>query len=46
LYRHADMEGILVGHADLPETPGLEISGGLLGLGLPIAQDMALATRY
>jgi transketolase len=25
-----------VGHADLPETPGLEISGGLLGLGLPI----------
>jgi transketolase len=46
LYRYTDMEGILEGHADMTQTPGLETSGGLLGLGLSIAQGMALAMRF
>jgi transketolase len=46
LYRYADMDGILEGHADMVHTPGLETSGGLLGLGLSIAQGMALAMRF
>jgi transketolase len=46
LYRYTDMDGILEGHADMEQTPGLEASGGLLGLGLSIAQGMALAMRF
>jgi transketolase len=46
LYRYTDMEGVLEGHADMTQTPGLETSGGLLGLGLSIAQGMALAMRF
>jgi transketolase len=46
LYRYAEIDGILEGHADMTRTPGLESSGGLLGLGLSIAQGMALAQRF
>jgi transketolase len=45
LYHYTDMDGILEGHADMTKTPGLENSGGLLGLGLSVAQGMALALR-
>jgi transketolase len=46
LYSYTSSKGILEGHADMTRTPGLETSGGLLGLGLSIAQGMALAMRY
>jgi transketolase len=45
LYGYCDIDGILDGHADMTRTPGLESSGGLLGLGLSVAQGMAFANR-
>jgi transketolase len=36
---------MLEGHADMRRTPGLEASGGLLGMGLSVAQGMAFADR-
>jgi transketolase len=45
IYSYCEMGGILEGHADMIRTPGLEASGGLLGLGLSQAQGMALAMR-
>ena len=45
LYEYCEIDGILEGHADMTRTPGIENSGGLLGLGLSVAQGMALANR-
>ncbi len=45
LYQYCDIDGMLEGHADMRRTPGLEASGGLLGMGLSVAQGMALADR-
>ncbi len=45
LYGYCDIDGMLEGHADMTKTPGLEASGGLLGMGLSVAQGMALAMR-
>jgi transketolase len=45
LYEYCDLEGILEGHTDATRTPGLETSGGLLGMGLSVAQGMALGLR-
>jgi transketolase len=46
LYRYTEIDSLLEGHADMTKTPGLESSGGLLGLGLSIAQGMALSQRF
>ena len=35
----------LQGHPDMLRTPGVELTTGSLGHGLPAAQGMALATR-
>ncbi len=45
LYRYCEIDGILEGHSDMTRTPGLESSGGLLGMGLSVAQGMAFANR-
>jgi transketolase len=45
LYRYCDIDGMLEGHTDASRTPGLEVSGGLLGMGLSSAQGMALGLR-
>ena len=45
IYTYCEMGGKLEGHADMRATPGLEASGGLLGLGLAQAQGHALALR-
>jgi transketolase len=45
LYQYCDIDGMLEGHADMRRTPGLEASGGLLGMGLSVAQGMAFADR-
>jgi transketolase len=45
VYDYCEMGGRLEGHADMTVTPGLEASGGLLGLGLSQAQGMALGLR-
>ena len=46
LYDYTDIDSVLEGHADMTRTPGLESSGGLLGLGLSVAQGMALGQRF
>jgi transketolase len=45
IYQYCEPDGILEGHADMTRTPGLDASGGLLGIGLSVAQGMALANR-
>jgi transketolase len=45
LYGYCEMDGMLQGHTDLATTPGVESSAGLLGMGLSVAQGMALAMR-
>lgn len=45
VYGYCDPDGILEGHADMTRTIGLESSGGLLGIGLSVAQGMAFAMR-
>lgn len=45
IYTYCELGG-LEGHTDLVRTPGLESSGGPLGLGLSIAVGMALALRF
>jgi transketolase len=45
LYEYCDIDGMLEGHADMRRTAGLEASGGLLGMGLSVAQGMAFADR-
>ncbi len=45
IYEYCEPDGMLEGHADMTRTPGLENSGGLLGLGLSVAQGMAFGNR-
>lgn len=45
LYRYCEIDGMLEGHTDATKTPGVESSNGLLGMGLSVAQGMALALR-
>jgi transketolase len=45
LYSYCDIDGILEGHTDASRTPGLETSGGLLGMGLAVSQGMAMGLR-
>lgn len=37
LYTYCELNGILEGHTDMKRTPGLESSGGPLGMGLSVA---------
>lgn len=45
LYSYCEIDGVLEGHSDMLKTPGLESSGGLLGMGLSVAQGHAFALR-
>ncbi len=45
LYTYCELGGI-EGHTDMTRTPGLESSGGPLGMGLSVAVGMALGLRY
>jgi transketolase len=45
LYTYCELGGI-EGHTDCTRTPGLESSGGPLGMGLSVAVGMALGLRY
>lgn len=46
IYSYCELEGLLEGHTDLKRTPGLDSSGGPLGMGLSIAVGMALGLRF
>jgi transketolase len=45
IYSYCQLGGLLEGHTDMRRTPGVEASGGPLGLGLSIAAGMALGLR-
>lgn len=45
LYSYCEIGG-LEGHTDMTRTPGLESSGGPLGMGLSVAVGMALGLRF
>jgi transketolase len=45
LYTYCELGSRLEGHADLTRTPGLDASGGPLGMGLSVAVGRALALR-
>jgi transketolase len=45
LYTYCELGGI-EGHTDVTRTPGLESSGGPLGMGLSVAVGIALGLRY
>jgi transketolase len=45
LYTYCELDGI-EGHTDSARTPGVETSGGPLGMGLSVAVGMALGLRY
>lgn len=45
LYTYCELGG-LEGHTDMTRTPGLEASGGPLGMGLSVAVGIALGLRY
>jgi transketolase len=45
LYTYCELNGI-EGHTDMRRTPGLEASGGPLGMGLSVAVGIALGLRY
>jgi transketolase len=45
VYTYCELGGF-EGHTDMLRTPGLETSGGPLGMGLSIAVGMALAMRF
>lgn len=45
LYTYCELDGILEGHTDMKRTPGLECSGGPLGMGLSISVGIALGLR-
>lgn len=40
------LDGILQGHPDMKETPGVDMTSGALGNGLSIGIGMAMASRY
>jgi len=45
LYTYCELGGILEGHTDMIRTPGLESSGGPLGMGLSVAVGICLGLR-
>jgi len=45
VYEYCEIGGSLEGHTDRLRTSGVETSGGLLGMGLSVAQGMAFALR-
>ncbi|RPI32052.1 MAG: transketolase [Chloroflexota bacterium] len=45
IYTYCELGG-LEGHTDMTRTPGLESSGGPLGMGLSVAVGMALGLRH
>jgi transketolase len=46
IYTYCELGGMLEGHTDMTRTPGLEASGGPLGMGLSVAVGVALGLRY
>ncbi len=46
VYSYCELGGRLEGHTDMLRTPGLESSGGPLGMGLSVAVGRALGLRY
>jgi transketolase len=46
IYTYCEIDGLLEGHTDMTRTPGLESSGGPLGMGLSVAVGRALGLRY
>jgi transketolase len=46
IYSYCELGGMLEGHTDMTRTPGLETSGGPLGMGLSVAVGRALGLRY
>lgn len=40
------IDAMLQGHPDMKKTPGVEMTSGSLGIGLSVANGMALANRY
>lgn len=46
IYSYCELNGMLEGHTDMTRTPGLESSGGPLGMGLSVAAGMALGLRF
>ncbi len=46
IYSYTELGGMLEGHTDMTRTPGLEASGGPLGMGLSVAAGRALGLRY
>ncbi|MBI4790829.1 MAG: transketolase [Chloroflexi bacterium] len=46
IYSYCELDGMLEGHTDMTRTPGLETSGGPLGMGLSIAVGLALGLRF
>ena len=45
VYTYCELDGILEGHTDMKRTPGLESSGGPLGMGLSVAVGISLGLR-
>jgi len=45
VYTYCELGGRLEGHTDMTRTPGLESSGGPLGMGLSVAVGIALGLR-
>lgn len=45
IYKYCELGGF-EGHTDMSRTPGLESSGGPLGMGLSVAVGMALGMRF
>ena len=45
IYTYCELGG-LEGHTDMTVTPGLESSGGPLGMGLSVAVGMAMGLRF
>jgi transketolase len=46
VYSYCQLGGMLEGHTDMTRTPGLEASGGPLGMGLSVAVGRAMGLRY
>ncbi len=45
IYSYTELGGLLEGHTDMTRTPGLESSGGPLGMGLSVAVGRAIGLR-
>ncbi len=45
LYTYCELDGKLEGHTDMKRTPGLESSGGSLGMGLSVAVGISVGLK-